>query len=259
MKVKMNWCKLDFQRAFGSKMFVATILLFPLFDILAIYIEAPGLSYNVISLITDIAIEGFSIAIYVFYTIPYSHSYCSDIENRFIKYYVVRSSLKKYVVSKGIFCALSSGCAVVLGRGITTLLLSAKYPLYEKHLLGNPDLITRILLEGRITGIFLTIFVLLFLQGSFYGVMAFTVSAYIPNFFLIAASPIILTRVIVDVTSLFPIGIGNLSLLRIYNLNFSNCQTLEGAAMYAFIFTVISIAVMIYISYGRIKRRFENE
>lgn len=167
MKIKTNWWKLDFQRAFCSKMFVITIVLFPLFDMLALLIEAPGLSYNVISMITDIAVEGFAIAVYVFYTIPYSHSYCSDIENRFMKYHVIRSNLKQYVVSKGFFCALSSGSAVVLGRSITAGLLSVYYPIHEEQLMNNPDLITRMLMEERVVGILLTIFVLLFCKERF--------------------------------------------------------------------------------------------
>lgn len=257
MKRYVGWWWLDFRRAFCSKPFFITILLLPIIERMSVEIEKKWI-FDVVSALQNSTLAGFSLAIYALYTIPYAHTYCADISNRFIKYHVVRSSMKRYAISKVFFCALSSGVAVFIGEILTTVLLLVQFPLAsEITILGGDDIISKTMGEEKTVLLVLTILVLASLRAAFFSVIAFTASTFFPNPFVVAAMPMILHYILANIVSVFPDVYRHISILRVYYL--TTQKTLSGAVIYAFVFTVIAVTLMGYLSYRMIRRRFENE
>lgn len=261
MKKGINWWKADCCRVFSSKAFWISIVLFPLCDLLSLYAEG-FLDSNVISMFYDAMNFGFAMAYFVIYTIPFSHSYCSDKNNHFIRYQVIRGNVKKYTVSKVLFCALGSGCAALAGKAITVGILSLKFPLYDKAILMDvsTDVFSASIRDGMILQIIIAMLLLVMLEGAFYGVLAFTVSTFLTNPFLIAAAPILFRQFFNEATFWIPdeIFFRYFSLIGIFSIRSSQFHTIVSTVFYAFVFVGISIALMMLLSYKRIKRGFEN-
>lgn len=262
MKKGINWWKADFCRVFSSKVFWGSILLLPLCDLLSLYAEGFW-DLDAISMFYDTMRLGFVMAYLVIYTIPFSHSYCSDKNHHFIRYQVIRGNVGKYAASKVLFCALGSGCVALVGKATTLGILSLKFPLYDKMILteDSTDVFSVLIRDGKILHIMIAMLVLVMLEGAFYGVVAFTVSTFLTNPFLVAASPILFKQFFSEATFWIPdeIYYRYFSLMGTFDVRGDKFQTLGGEVLYAFVFVGIGIAIMMFLSYKRIKRGFENE
>lgn len=261
MKKGINWWRADCCRVFSSKAFWISIFLFPLCDLLSLYSEDFH-NLNVISMFYDAMNLGFVMAYFVIYTIPFSHSYCSDKNNHFIRYQVIRGNLRKYVASKVLFCALGSGFATLAGKALTIGMLALKFPFYDKAILmeDSMDVLSVSIREGKIVQIVIAMLLLVMLEGAFYGVIAFTVSTFLTNPFLIAASPILFRQFFMEAMFWIPdeIYFRYFSLIGIFSIRWSKFPTIGSAVLYAFAFVGIGIVLMLLLSYKRIKRGFEN-
>lgn len=137
--------------------------------------------------------------------IPYTSSFCSDWNSKYICSIRIRTSTDKYSVSRVVSCAISGGLAIAMGILLFILILSFKYPLvdinggmfqsYIMELEYNTEyqscLLPLLVNENYIAFYALSIY-LIFLFGAFWSVVGLCISALIPNIFVALCSPFIL-------------------------------------------------------------------
>lgn len=252
-----NW-KMDFTRVFCSRRWLLGVLMFPILDVLEVWTKA---WYELsVFVATDWAANGnLSMLTPAVLTIAYAHSYCADLKNHFLRYHLIRSTLKEYVASKIVWCAIGSGVMIFMGRAISMLLFSMRYPWYYEDLGANSKLVVQMVSEGKL---FLLIFVILlpmFLEGAFYGAMAFMISTWMPNSFVVAAIPIAVECVVINVIAAISDLFRYITPYLVYNWEYGIFVSIRANAIYAVCFTVIGIYGMFRISYRGVKRRLKNE
>ncbi len=259
MRGLMPYLRNDIQRAFFSKRFLITIILIPVLDCFSAASERlPGM--DVFQMLQWVDMFGLCIFIYVIYTIPYAYSYCTDISNQFIYYSVIRGSKIDYVRAKIIACSLGGGCAAFLGRLGTIFLLSLKMPLWN-GLAGSgngEEIFFKMAENGELWKAFLLALVLNSLKAAVCAVSAFTVSTYVPNIFLVAASPIICDQLLVNIMGVLPYSKW-LSFWNIYSVYGEVLPSAGGIVLYALFVTTVLIYGMGKLSSRAIIRRFYNE
>lgn len=243
-RMLINFMKVDFCRAFFSRRFLLAVLLIPAADMVSAASDTTYYGMNVFQKLEMIDGFGLCFFVYAIYTIPYAYSYCADLTNRFISYSFIRGRRDIYVRSKIIACAVSGGCAAFFGRFLTIILLSFRMPLYGSVFYSSADFFMVILFEA--------------LQAAFFSAMAFMVSVWIPNIFIIAAAPMIGHSFLVNFISLFTFH-PMLSLERIYSFPGGVFENVGINFLYAVFFTVLMICVMEKISRTLMIRRLYNE
>lgn len=259
MRKLMPYLRNDIQRIFLSKRFLITVFLIPALDFFSAASEKlPGM--DVFQMLQWIDMFGLCIFIYVIYTIPYAYSYCVDISNRFIYYSVIRGSKIDYVRAKIIACSLGGSCAAFLGRLGTIFLLSLKMPLWN-GLAGSgngEEFFYKMAENGELWKAFLLALLLNSLKAAVCAVSAFMVSTYVPNIFLVAASPIICHQLLINIMGVLPYNRW-LSFSRIYSIYGEVIPSAWGTLLYALFVTAVLIYGMGKLSSRAIIRRFYNE
>lgn len=259
MDRKKTW-KTDLTRPFFSKFFWIAAVLFPVSDVLTVW-ASEGIDKDVISLLQYAGMEGFGFLSYVLFAIPYAYSYCQDLQNHFVRYHAIRTGAKSYVKWKLVGCALSSGGAAMLGKTISFCILLGNYPLFSIGGNGQPqygEIINGLVLEGKIGTIFVSMMLLVFFKALFFGCFAWMVSTWIPNMFFVYTIPMVFDKIMNNVLALFPDVYAFLSPSIVYDLNLTGYTTVQGALIYAVLFTLVWMVIFYQISYGNIKRRLEN-
>lgn len=249
---------MDFKRAFCSKRFFLAVLIFPVTDIFAIMLEQ-NVRGELFYVLERLKMFGLAPLCFVIYAIPYSYSYCEDINHHFIKYSFIRTGKKQYVISKFIACGISGGSAVLLGKLCTMMIFALKMPLWEwENAMDEADTFYYILAaSGKVELVFGIILILFFLNGALFACAALAVSVFISNPFVVGASPIIINYVVVNVVGI--IGTPFLSLGRIYFIRGELFPTAAGTIGYAAFITIFMSCVLGMISYRKICRRFYYE
>lgn len=126
--------------------------------------------------------------------IPYATSYCIENETS-VQYWVMsKTGMKNYCASKFLCGAFYGGLALGLGTVLLILLLSLKIPLIGDLRLEDAALFPyfRFLLIGNGLHFFLIAAYLSMLTGILWASCAMTVSAYMPNKYVVVVSPFIL-------------------------------------------------------------------
>jgi hypothetical protein len=190
--------RMDFRRAFLSPAFIlaaagmAAVLLLNAAN--EIKIDYSNCSVLYLSDVMD-SNEFYFLAM-ILSAVPFAASFCSDWNNQFIRPSCIRSGPRQYCASKIIVCALSGGAVVALGHIIAYAVLMPCFPLFGVHedlhnYISNYPAI-KVLLEGRHFLMFL-LFKLIFQFGfyAFLAVLAFLLSTFIPNIFVVLASPLL--------------------------------------------------------------------
>lgn len=202
----------------------------------------------------------FWILFLLFAVIPGSGSFCSDWENRYWRYRVLRFGKKIYAFSKAIACFCSAGMLVFCGQWIFFLVLHLKWPMYYAAVDEGT-------MRGRIyyslmseSGIWLFLLVQILIKATsagFFAVLSLWISTKITNIFVVLASPII-TYYLID----------NLTIKLGLPFYISITRLMEGAVelrvgvgatlLYAIgVFTGLSM-ILIVAFYFSCKRRVEN-
>lgn len=74
--------------------------------------------------ISTMSNETISLVLPILATLPYTTTYVDDIKSGYIKVYLPRIGVDRYVVSKTLSCALSGGLAILLGAVISYIILA---------------------------------------------------------------------------------------------------------------------------------------
>lgn len=83
-----------------------------------------GFNYHEQLLLFSMGSETMALALPILATLPYTTAYVDDTKSGYIKVYLPRIGVDRYVVSKALSCALSGGLAVLLGAMIAYILLA---------------------------------------------------------------------------------------------------------------------------------------
>lgn len=118
--------------------------------------------------------------------LPYTASFVDDMRSGFVKAYLPRAGVKRYIWAKGLACALSGGLCVALGLiaacGMTALILS---PL-RKGGAGVVDESIPAIIE------FLEGVILYFVSGALWATLGATFAAFTLSKYMAYASPFVL-------------------------------------------------------------------
>lgn len=130
--------------------------------------------------------------------LPFAASYAE--EHGMLPYLLCRTSRIKYCVSKMLVSALAGGLALSCGALVFMLLLAMKFPLVTERTLFEMQWIPffGLLNDGGVT-YFIACLYLAFLKGFLWGGVAMCVSAYLPNQFVVTASPFVLSFILVQI------------------------------------------------------------
>lgn len=137
--------------------------------------------------------------------IPFSTEYVE--EHNMLPYILARTRPVRYGFSKMFSAALSGGLALALGGILFITALSLKLPLVSHSRLFEMQWIPYFSLLNYGDGIgYLIVFIaLMFLKGFLCGGLCICISAYIPNKFVVTASPFVMSFVLVQICRLMRI------------------------------------------------------
>lgn len=132
--IKYDLCRSIVRKSYWCKIFlIATVCLISQPDILrTIYYGHSLKGYDIIGIYNFIIhYDRFKIVLLVIIASIYGNSYCVDFNSHSLKYIVIKSNLKIYIISKCLAISISSIIAYAGGIIIYFLLLSIKIPLVE--------------------------------------------------------------------------------------------------------------------------------
>lgn len=134
--------------------------------------------------------------------IPFSAEYIEEYE--MFPYILARTRTIRYGVSKMLSAALSGGLALAFGGLLFMLALSLKLPLITESRLLEMQWIPfyDLLISGNGISYFAVCIALMFLNGFLWGGAAMCISAYIPNKFVVIASPFVMSFLLVQICRL---------------------------------------------------------
>ncbi len=121
-------------------------------------------------------------AVPILAAIPYTTAFTDDVRSGFLKPYLTRTSVSRYILGKGIGAAVSGGLALVLGILVTLglfFLVFSPFEVYGEYAVQSliPDIVLRL--------------VLFFLAGALWASVGLLASSLTQNVYLAYAAPFI--------------------------------------------------------------------
>lgn len=255
----INVMKMDLRRGFFSYKFVLSVLgiailcmvnsmrFFGMEDLLYAYTYTKGLT---ISIYLSLVIAN----------LAFGTSLCEDIHSQMIRSVIIRSSTKKYVLSK-ILIGIFVSCIAYGGGSIIFLFIkSFQIPLVadSSSIVGNIkeiSIFASLLPNHPI--VFLGMQILLDgLCCSVMSVAALCLSTFIPNEYIVITAPMIVYYVQYYFFDGFFQQIINIE--NIFDITFTGEKSMFLFFIKAILFLLISYISLGYISYNKIKRRLEH-
>ncbi len=136
--------------------------------------------------------------------LPYGMSFASDVEDKALPFWVIRTGTKKYAISKFISSVIAGFLTVATGMVVFTLIISIFFPLFGGTV-GNASSYA-VLLENNQPLIYILIMTVHYsLSGALFAGAAIAISSFIPNKFSIMTAPIVLYFVLMRITTNAPI------------------------------------------------------
>lgn len=195
----MGYIKADLKRCFTSIWFFIAVLGISLSYFFGDFgdLTANTSRFDVLSFMKiSSSIGYFSELTILLSALPFTMSFCEDIENNYIKFLIMRGNSFKYALSKTIVCILSSLISVFLGKACVILFLTTKLPLVSK-VTGNYDVFINetfgyLLINGKFILYFIVQIFFTAIICSMFSIIGLTITAYINNKFLAITAPIII-------------------------------------------------------------------
>ena len=151
-------------------------------------------------------------AVPILAAIPYTTAFTDDVKSGYLKPYLTRTSVSRYILGKGVGAAVSGGLALVLGI-VTALgvffLVFAPIEVYGEYAVKSliPDMLLRL--------------VLFFLSGALWASVGLLASSLTQNVYLAYAAPFIFYYVLIILQERY--------FRTTFMLNPKNYLTMEGA------------------------------
>lgn len=186
--------RINLKRAMFNIPFIITIFAIGILELLdSVGNYSEGRTTFEIFLISGLTM--FSITTYAVSTLPYSRAYCEDAESGMMTNILNRSSSIKYTIALMIACGIASFIAVFCGEIVCILIYNIKCDFIDDITIatnsgygGAPSLMN----SGHYNIYILCEILLRAFRGSFFGMFALTMSAFIKNKFVIISTPVLL-------------------------------------------------------------------
>ena len=189
----------DIKRAFSEKGFIVgtlgMVLVITLSSLEAIitltrFAHPLPNGYHAQFIIDALASDWFTLALPILCALPFTAAFVDDIKSGYIKPYLHRTTIREYIKSKLIACALSGGLVLFIGILISHSLSTLIYTPMELALA-----------EGETAQPYfadmLTIAATLFFSGAFWSLVGFTFAALTMSKYMAYASPFIIYYVLI--------------------------------------------------------------
>ena len=134
--------------------------------------------------------DAMTLALPIIAALPFTASLVNDIKSGFIKYYLHRTSRKKYIVSKFIACSISGGLVLALG-------ILASYIISAIAFIPMEDPTSKDAATLMFYADFIKSIVLAFLSGAFWSLCGLTLATMTGSKYMAYASPFIIYYVLI--------------------------------------------------------------
>ncbi len=260
MKQLIRLLAIDVKRAFGSfNFFLAIAGIWIVY-----YAGARDAMYDsaYVLLLFRYATEasGFNSILFLFCVLPYTTSFCSDWNSKFIRQVVGRAGIHKYALSKVISCAISAGAAATLGILFFLLSCAIKFPLVSPSGNTYENFVTttlggELLQSGHYAAYFAIYIYLVCLAGAFWSVVGLCSSAYITNKFVALFTPFIGIYVLSYATYKLPVW------LRLNKVTWGEYEIggVFTSLLYATSFVALLLAAVGFLFFKTAEKRLANE
>lgn len=204
--------------------------------------------------------SGTNSLVLLFCVLPYTMSFCSDWDSKYIRMIVARVGPFRYTVSKFFSCFFSSWLATAAGILFFILPFSLILPLVSpdaenvQNYVAMSTLQEQMLGQGQFVLYFIIYIFLRSLHNGFWAAVGLCASAYIPNRFVAVFVPYIGFFMLSFVTYQFP------TWLRLSKLGTADF-TLGGVAfniIYAILFFAVLLFIMGLLFFQTVKKRVSN-
>lgn len=208
MKVFINTLYCELKRTLFSPLFIFSVFGYIAVTLLTLFDEGsdfqPGIT-SIMYIYMIIRYLDFHVLYILFAGIPSTLLFCMDWEHQFIRFFVIRSTKRYYIISKIAVCFFTAISVVLLSNIILLLILRIQYPLFNSlsDVLPNgystlPDsrgvvsyLLIKILCEAACAG--------------FLSVTSMWLSTIIINSFVALAAPMIVYYIVSTASYFFHI------------------------------------------------------
>lgn len=184
----------DLRRTILSWTFLISVVALAATDVITLFDEYRLASddTSVLYLLGMMNYRNFHMVFLIFAALTGTTLFCSDWDNRFIRFSVVRSSKNVYASSKAIACFTSAVLSIFLAGWLTVIILSFKFPLMvprnsDSSFGAYQELITP-------AGIYLYVSIVFLCKGfcaGFLSVVALWFSTKVTNVFVTIATPML--------------------------------------------------------------------
>lgn len=186
--------KQDLRRTILSWVFLAAVLGLTFVNVLSLFDEYPLFSKNTSVLYLEMLMgyRDFYMVFLLFAALPGTTLFCSDWDNRYIRFSVMRSTKNAYATGKVIACFLSAILTVVLAEWLSVLVFSMQFDLYVPSDANKSFGAYQVLITPTATPLYLTATFLCkgFCAGAL-SVFALWFSTKVTNMFVTLAAPML--------------------------------------------------------------------
>lgn len=193
MKLFFNLLACDFKRTVFSLRFLVAAVGFTVITFVTMFDELPHLQSGVTSLVyidQIIRYLDFHITYLIFAAIPGTILFCTDWDNRFIRFSVVRCSKRKYAFSKVFACFTSAVLVVFLSEVLTLSLFALRFPVFSDTD-GNLGIYSTFASADKIILFFFVKILCEAFCAGFLSIFALWFSTKITNSFVALATPLL--------------------------------------------------------------------
>lgn len=206
MNVFFSLLKADLYRALLSLNFIIPII----FTMFVMFISCFGFISNTSDVIYLLghALTGSGSVLFILCIapiLPYGMSFASDMEDKAAHFWIIRSGVKNYAISKFLSSVIAGFLSVSISIVVFTWIMSSFFPLFIQLSTGN-SYATLLEYNKPIMYIF-AIAAHYSLSAVLFAGGAIAVSAFIPNKFTVIAAPIVIYFVLMRLTDLASIPI----------------------------------------------------
>lgn len=226
----------DLRRTMLSRTFLAAVLGLSAVSIATLFDEYHFTTADTSVLYIKMLSEyrDFYIIFLLFAALPGATLFCSDWDNRYIRFSAMRSSKNAYAASKVIACFCSAVSTVFLSEWLTVLLLGTRFDLYQAQDSGMSYGAYQALITPEGVPLYLTIaFLCKGFCAGFLAVLALWFSTKVTNVFVTLATPLLayyLIQVVGFATQILPTSL--------YISNLTRALVTVGSATASFLYTL---------------------
>lgn len=184
----------DLRRTMISWTFLLAVLGLAFVNIITLFDEYQYTtqSTSILYLLMLMEYRDFYIIFLLFAALPGTTLFCSDWDNRYIRFSVMRSTKNQYAVSKVVACFFSAVLTVILANLLTVVLFSFRYPLYLPGDEMNAYGAYQVFINKEWAWLYLMVsFLCKGFCAGFLSVMALWFSTIVTNVFVTLAMPML--------------------------------------------------------------------